>query len=228
MVVLDGGPASEQQLAVLAGEPSDANWGFVMRRTLGIAVAIGLGLVASSGAGIASAENPNRSEITDYFVLFPDTDQGVSVFINISARDFCDWDQASPPPVQDVVVGQGKMTGQGAPVGRINESELYIELWQFDEDPSPLIGPCEDIELQLEDPTAQPFATGTTSYQGNDNDLMGSGTRGNAFGDRGEAVLTGQDAMTYDYSWRFHISSRCHADGGPPACLIDVSSLEAR
>jgi predicted RNA-binding protein with TRAM domain len=199
-----------------------------MRSTLGIAVAIGLGLAASSGAGIARAENPNRSEITDFFVLFPDTDQGVSVFINISARDFCDWDQASPPPVQDVVVSQGKMTGQGALVTRVKESDLYVEMWEFDEDPSPLIGPCEDIADQLNDPAAQPFAVGSTSYQGNDNDLMGSGTRGNAFGDRGDAVLTSQDDTVYDYSWRFHLNSRCNWDMGAPPCLIESSSLEAR
>ena len=61
---------------------------------------------------------------------------------------------------------------------------------------------------------------------GNDNDLFGSGTRGNAFGNRGMVNIVDEDGNRLRYSWRFHVNSRCHApEDGQPACLIEGSSL---
>ena len=200
-----------------------------MKRLLTVAVAISLAVLSGLAPTTAAAGNPSEVEVSDFILLFPDTNEGVSVFINISAREFCDWIAApsGPPPAREVVTAQLKETGQGALVGRLRATDLYIEMWRFDEDPSPLIGPCEDIAKQLADPDAEPFAVGTATYHANDNDFAVSGTRGNAFGDRGSAALTGQDGTEYAYTWRFHINDRCHVDAGPPACLVESSSLRS-
>ena len=192
-----------------------------------VSVAASLVVVSGIGSATVTAENPNQVEVSDFILLFPDPHEGVSVFVNISAREFCDWiaAPAGPPPARAIVTAQVKETGQGALVAQLKASDLYIEMWQFDEDPSPLIGPCEDIAEQLADPDAQPFAVGTTSFHGHNNDLEESETRGTAFGDRGSAALTGQDGTEYSYSWRFHLNHRCHVDAGPPACLVESSSL---
>ena len=70
------------------------------------------------------------------------------------------------------------------------------------------------------------IGSGTARFMGNDNDLFGSGTRGNAFGNRGMATLVDDEGNTLRYTWSFHVNSRCHAVGdAPPACLIDTSTL---
>jgi len=90
-----------------------------------------------------------------------------------------------------------------------------------DDPPRPFIGPCLDT-----DDDGAFLASGTTSYHANDNDLFGTGTRGNSFGNRGSASLTGADGTPYTYSWRFHVNSECYTpEGGPPACLMDVGTL---
>jgi hypothetical protein len=152
------------------------------------------------------------------------------VFVNITARDFCDWvvDPQGPPPAVEPVTVQVKETGKGALVASVKADDLNIEMWNFDEGVPPLVGPCEDIADQLAEPDAEPFATGTASYQGNDNDLMGGGTGGNSFGDSGRALVTGQDGVDYSYDWGFRVNSRCHApEDGPPACLREHNVLEA-
>ena len=96
-------------------------------------------------------------------------------------------------------------------VGSFDDRETYIELWEFDDrvdpnDPATLIGPCEDIQDQLDD-GAGPWAIGTLDkYKGNDNDLFGARTRGNAFGDQGRGVVTDDGGTEYSYSWKFHIT----------------------
>lgn len=176
----------------------------------------------------ASAENPNRFEANDRITLFPDVENGLSVWVNTTARDFCNWQSGpptGPPPAIDTVVLLGKETGKGAVVGRFS-TDVYIEVRRFDEDPSPLIGPCEDIAEQLADPDAEPFATGTANWKGNDNDVFGSETRGNSFGDGIKAVVTDSAGNDYRYTSTFHVNNRCHApEFAPPACLRDAGTL---
>jgi hypothetical protein len=77
--------------------------------------------------------------------------------------------------------------------------------------------------------TAHPlvhFASGKASFHGKDNDFEGTGTRGNAFGDQGKANVTGNGGSKYRSSWLFRVNDRCHLpDDGPPACLLDSSTL---
>lgn len=198
-----------------------------MKKLLTTAIAVGLGITTITGGAPVAAENPHEVVLTDWIGLFPDTEAGVSVFLNITARDFCDWvtGPPGPPPAIDPVIAQGQLTGQGAFVGMFN-TDVHIEIWAFDEDPSPLIGPCEDIAEQLADPEAEPLATGTANWHGVDNDLGDSGTRANAFGDSVRAMVTDQDGNDWRYSHRFHINTRCNApEMAPPSCLILHSSL---
>lgn len=199
-----------------------------MRRIIGLLASAFL-LVAAMAATPASAGPPEEIPIDDYIALFPDVNVNRSVFINITAEAFCQWlaEGEGPPPAIETVQGRLNVTGSGAAVGSI-DADLYIELWQFDEDPSPLIGPCEDIQDQL-DAGSGPWATGTVRWKAKTNNLFESDSRPNTFGDRSTAVLTDQAGNTWDYRNVFRLNTRCNApDEAPPACLVDNSSLRQR
>lgn len=187
--------------------------------------------VAMLPSAAAEASPPTTFEIDDWIVLFPDLDTKKAVFVNITARDFCEWvqDPTGPPPAIEPVTATVHDTGQGAVVGSVM-GDLHIELWEFDEDPSPLIGPCEDIAEQLADPEAQPFASGTVSYTARSNNAFEAPDRANSGGDGGHAMLT-DGANDYRYSWTFHVNDRCqlrpHGDHFDPACLVQKGRLKA-
>ncbi len=180
------------------------------------------------------AKPPQEVIVDDYIVLFPDTNINRSVFVNITARDFCDWlsgPPTGPPPAIDSVTLRGVSTGKGAIVGKVDAEDLYIEIWTFDENPSPLVGPCEDIQDQLDDPEAEPWAIGTADFKGKTNDADigagSSGTRGVSFGDRTTAQVTDQEGNTYRYSNVFRLNEQCNVpEFGPPSCLVDNSQLK--
>lgn len=172
----------------------------------------------------ASAGPPEDFVLEDYFALFPDTNVNRSIFINITAEDFCDWDQNSPPPVQGPVSATLNVTGSGDAVGSI-DADLYIEIWEFDENPSPLIGPCEDIQQQLEAGSG-PWATGTARWKAKTNNFFESEPRSNTFGDRTTAVVEDQDGNTWKYRNVFRLNFSCSfPEDAPPTCLVDNSSL---
>ncbi len=222
----------------------------MMRRAMSLIGAAALLLALS----VPTAAAPPTKFAENFTILFPDVERGLVIFINTTRDEYCtpavvayeeaviqwiiDWDawfeggQVGPePPFPDVPAGgfpegndpiltQIKETGQGALVRHQRARGLVAEIWPMIENP-PLVGPCTDT-----DPGDTPLV-GMAQYQGNDNDLFGSGTRGNAFGDRG--TITGRDAdgEPFRYSWRFHLNSRCYVpEGGEPACLIDTSSFQ--
>ena len=190
-----------------------------------------LACVSMLGAVLAapsSAGPPEDFELDDYFILFPDTNVNRSVFINITAEDFCAWDGESPPPVvDDAVPATLNVTGSGDAVGSI-DTDLYIELWEFDENPSPLIGPCEDIQEQLEAGTG-PWATGVARWKAKTNNLFESEPRSNTFGDRTTAVVTDQEGDTWTYRNVFRLNFSCNfPENAPPTCLVDNSTLRRR
>lgn len=111
-------------------------------------------------------------------------------------------------------------TGKGAIVTSDRGTKLHVELWSQVEDP-PGVGPCTDT-LGME----EPFATGTGMARSNDNDLFGSDTRGNSFGNHLVANLRTADGKKFTYHSRFHLNSRCHAgEDGPPSCLLEWTKL---
>jgi len=197
-----------------------------------------------SMAGPAAAAPPDKHQ-DPFFFLAPDPNLGLVVFINMDRATYCtpaivDWEEAfidwldggqvgdapefpGAPDGFDLVRIQEKETGQGAVVQLLRGSGLATELWEMDAD-APLIGPCTDTDDAL-----HRVATGTATFMNNDNDLFGSGTRGNAFGNHGLAFLQDEDGNAVKYSFRFHVNSRCHAtEDGEQACVIDSSTLQIR
>lgn len=200
-------------------------------------------VLAISAAAPALAGPPTKFSEPMLF-LFPDTEHGIVVLINIDRETICSseqvaWEEAflawleggevgDPPegPVDPEGFGDVefivKETGQGALVQLFKASGLSAEIWELDAD-APLIGPCTDT-----DDAMNLLGSGTAAFIGNDNDLFGSQTRGNAFGDRGMVDVQDQDGNRLRYSWTFHVNSRCYApEDGPPACLIEGGSLQS-
>jgi hypothetical protein len=199
-----------------------------MRRFLSLALIAAVLVVIPAGS--ASASPPDEFDDPNFIVLFADVNIEKSVFINITARDFCDWmagPPTGPPPAMDPVTIKVKATGNEKDVGKVDQPGLYVEMWEFDpsvdpDDPTTLIGPCEDIQDQLDDPGAQPWATGSVRYQANFNGAFGDRTRGE--------VTETEGGTAYSYRNTFHINDRCHFDpeaGTPPSCLVDNSKIRA-
>lgn len=202
------------------------------------------GMLAAVMIAPAAAAPPDRFE-EPFTILFPDFENELVVFVNTDRAAYCtpevvQWEndliawleggQVGEPPPEPVfpdgfdgISVQAKQTGQGAIVALVKGSDLNLELWNIDsEENRPLVGPCTDT-----DDDGSFFAAGTVSFQSNDNDLFGSGTRGNSFGDQGKGDVTDADGNEYSYSWKFHINDRCYEpDDGPPACLIDTATLK--
>jgi hypothetical protein len=200
--------------------------------------------LALAVAAPASAGPPDRFE--DPFPnIFPDVQNGLVVFVNSDRATACTADvvawevavlawleggEVGDRPLEpefptglDPIAIQAHETGQGAVIYLAKGSGLTIELWELEAD-APLIGPCTDTDGAM-----HRVALGTASYQGNDNDLFGSDTRGNAFGDRGQGYLTDDAGNAYRYAWLFHVNSRCYApEDGPPACLLELATLQPR
>lgn len=129
---------------------------------------------------------------------------------------------AEPPRPEgiDTFTTSFNETGKGAVVTSDKGTKVHVELWKQVEEP-PGVGPCTDT-LGME----QAFATGTGMARANDNDLFGSGTRGNSFGNHLVANLRTADGEKFQYHSRFHVNSKCH--GGefePPACLLEWTKL---
>lgn len=214
-----------------------------MRRRISVALFAGLMVgVMAIPAGVSAAETVDLPLTFE----FPDLENELVAFINTDRASYCtpeviafeyaifDWligGMVGPPPPEPVfpdgdelVTVRFKETGKGALVIHIDEDDLAMELWAMDSPENrPFVGPCTDT-----DDDGAFFASGTTSFKNNDNDLFGSGSRGNAFGRRGTASVTDADGTEYSYTWRFHLNSRCYTpEDGPPACLIDTAKLVA-
>jgi hypothetical protein len=211
-----------------------------LKKRLMISILAG-GLMAAMLPGVVAAAPPDKSEIP-FTIQHLDLENGLVTFGNRDRDEYCTpaviqfekdiafWidnggafpnEPAFPAGSKPIPV-QTKATGKGAIVASARGSGLSVELWTRDNDP-PLVGPCTDT-----DDEGSLFAAGTMRFQGKDNDFDVSGTRGNAFGDQGKANVTG-DSGKYMYSWLFRLNDHCYMpDGGPPACLIDTSTLRAR
>jgi hypothetical protein len=213
-----------------------------MRRAI---VSLGAAAVlAVAATAPAFAAPPLRFE-EPFTIAFPDTNLGLVVMVNIDRASYCTpeivaWEEAviawinggaigDPPPEPVFPDGfvpipiQQQETGQGAVVEHARASGLAIEVWELDAD-ALFVGPCSDT-----DDAMHLVGAGTASWWNNDNDIFGSGTRGNAFGGGGTANLQDGDGNHLRYSWRFHVNSRCHAPlDGPPSCAIERSKLQSR
>jgi hypothetical protein len=201
-----------------------------MRRVIRSSVVAALAVSAAAvAAPSVTAAPPEDVTLTDYFLIFADLNVNRSVFVNITAVDLCEWAAGGfvgpPPVVDDDIAAVANLTGKGALVGHGEFEDLHIELWEFDDEPPALLGPCEDIAEQLEAGTG-PWATGSADVRVKTNDFFGSGTRTAAFGDRTTAIVTDEDGNDHAYRNVFRLNSSCHSGlSAPPSCLVDHSQL---
>ena len=147
-----------------------------------------------------SAAPPVREDV-DFFTITLDPEHELVVFWNISRDDFCEWEASDfegPAPVQQLIPAQFVETGKGALVG-VGSGMSTLELWALDEG-ADLSGPCQDTDSQT-----APWAVGTAWWTLNDNDLDVSGTRINAFGERGIGTVVDAAGNTRHYSWHFRL-----------------------
>jgi hypothetical protein len=158
-------------------------------------------VVAAMGVTVlavpAAAAPPEISD-EPIFLLFLDFENDKAVFWNITRDGFCGWQDSGfdgPPPVLELVPASTHETGQGAVVASFKATR-DIELWDLD-DPSNPVGPCTDTAEQT-----GPWALGDVSVSSTDNDLSGSGTRTNSFGDSGNGTVANSDGQ-WHYSWNF-------------------------
>ncbi|MFW2381673.1 MAG: hypothetical protein ACN4GZ_07945 [Acidimicrobiales bacterium] len=179
-------------------------------------IAFAMLAVVTVPAGGASAGPPEDSVVSDYINLFLDADEGKSVWINITALDFCLWArdgfQGPPPVVDDDVPGTLNFTADGgAAVASIKTGGLYIEVWNLDNPEGPFLGACEDILEQLL-AGSRPWATGTTSINARTNNLFfpNDYARGVSGGFKGTALLeTTEGGDSYRYQFTSHGNSKC-------------------
>jgi hypothetical protein len=198
------------------------------RTAAAAAMTTAVSLVALSGGASAGAANPNEFEVSDISIRIPDVENGFVVFVNVTARDWCAWSAApaGPPPAIEPVTVRGKSTGQGSFVGAY-ESELPVEIWQFDDAAPQLLDPCDDIADQLADPDTEPFAVGSGLVRTHVADPFMVAPSATVTSTRLDAVLEDQHGRLHDYAWRRSTNDRCGADGLDP-CTVETADLTPR
>lgn len=135
-------------------------------------------------------------------LLWPDTDNGFAVFWNVTRDNFCDWAAGGfdgPPPVEELVTTNFRVTADGAMQGRFTATR-HIELWAFDDDVPPLVDACADTDDQ-----EGPWATGYSRASGHDDDFEGMTLPLNTFGDKGNGHVYDSNGDAWSYSWMFRI-----------------------
>lgn len=176
------------------------------KRSLAALAIASLMLTAISGS--AQAAPPMRGE-EPLFSLFPDFENGVAIFWNMSRDDFCAWGEG-PPPVQQLIPASAHETGQNGELVARFSATSSVEIWLIN-DPENPIGPCEDTAGQ-----EGPFATGEARVSANDNDLRNTGPRRNSFGERGQGTVTDVTGADWHLSWAFR--NQCDVD-----CMLDFT-----
>lgn len=177
--------------------------------------------------GGASAGPPVEVPAGDYFDLFLDVDEGTSLWINITAPDFCGWAlggfMGPAPVVDDALPATLNFTGNDGPaVASIKTDGVYMEVWNLDNPDGPYVGACEDILDQLL-AGSDPWATGTTSINARTNNLFfdpsSDEPRGLSTGLAGTAMLDTTDGGdSYRYQFATHFNTHCE-------CSVFNSSL---
>src|SRR5262245_30657757 len=102
-------------------------------RKRGLTAAFALAAMAVVFAVPATANPPERFQ-EPIFLLFPDTENGLAVFVNITRDDYCDWEASGfvgAPPVEQLIESKVVETKKGAFVGSFR-ANVSIELWRLD------------------------------------------------------------------------------------------------
>jgi hypothetical protein len=169
-------------------------------RSAALVAAMALALTAAAPA----SATPDTFE-EPIFTAFPDLENGLVVFWNISRDDYCAWEAGGfqgPAPVTERVSGRFNVLPSGAVVGGWAMSSS-LELWTLNED-APLTGPCEDT-----DDSSIAWATGSARVTSTDNDVFhfesveAGVIRGNSFGEQGSGAVVDIAGESHRYSWGF-------------------------
>jgi hypothetical protein len=159
-----------------------------------------LSMLLTLAVAPTSAAPPAREE-ADFFTITLDLEHEQVIFWNISRDDYCAWEASDfegPAPVQRLIPVSTVETGKGAVV-LMGNGVSTLELWRLDEG-ADLSGPCQDTDAQ-----EGPWAVGTARWTINDNDVEVSGTRTNAFGERGRGSVVDAAGNTWHVSWHVRL-----------------------
>ena len=142
-----------------------------------------------------------------WFQIWPDTDNGLVVFFNITRDDYCaweEWDFEGPAPVTTLLQIRENATPIGAVVFSATGTSS-LELWLLDAD-ADLSGPCVDTDASTE-----PWAVGTAHYGYHDNDIDHTASvedvglrRSDAFGESAGGRVVDASGTSWQYSWTAH------------------------
>lgn len=163
-----------------------------MRRVIASLIAL-LMLLATSAATVTAA--PPSTALVPFFGISLSTDNTSVAFWNITRADYCAWEASGfdgEPPVIELVPIQQHVTGKGAIVMSYMATRP-LELWTVDAD-ADLSGPCTDT-----DGSDEPWAIGTATQRGNDNDLDVTLTRTNSFGGHTHGTVWDATGQAWSY-----------------------------
>ncbi len=146
----------------------------------------------------ASAIPPQAQEIATFAWIFPDLDNHLIGFLNISREDFCAWVDGGaegPPPLKDPASPAWVHERGNGGMGVVAMDTIYLELWRLDEG-----APAQDACADTDDGDA-PLAVGAADMVGVDHlfDFIEHGAIGAQW--NGRAQLTGQGGARYKYQF---------------------------
>lgn len=171
-----------------------------MRRIGALLIAVSL---AAMSAGLTLANPPSSSGIvdrlvvTDAFGVFPDFNNELWVFADVTREDFCEWlatDPEGPPPDIGLTPTDIQLvtTPPGAIVALIQPGNVPLALHAMV--PGAPVHPCAGSETIA-------WAEGSARVIVTDNDIEVSGGRANAFGSQGAGSVTDAAGGAWHYSF---------------------------
>lgn len=133
------------------------------------AAALPLSLAATTSP--AAAIPPHAEEIAPLLAVFPDFDNHLVGFLNVTRHEYCAWEAGGAvgeaPLIKPASPAWSRTTGTGEFSG-VARDELHFELWPMDADPAGMSA-CEDTS-----DAAEPFATGRADVRASDRALDGT------------------------------------------------------
>jgi hypothetical protein len=161
-----------------------------------VALALAAGALLAASATPAIAVPPHAEPDPGVLAVFPDLDNGLVGYLNLTRADFCVWEAggfAGPPPTLGSVSSWVRVTGTGEVSGNAR-GELHLELWPLDDDFA-LESSCEDTSDATE-----PIAVGRADVRASQMPLDDDDGLGAWLGKIGfRADLTGSDGSRYRY-----------------------------
>lgn len=165
-----------------------------------IAVAASAVALSLAVATPATAIPPHAEENAPLLAVFPDLDNRLIGYLNVTRADWCAWEadgsEGEPPLLKPASPGWERVTGTGEVSGNARD-ELHLELWPMDDDFA-LESSCEDTSDATE-----PIAIGRADVRASQMPLENDDGRGAWLGKIGfNAELTGSDGSRYRYHGR--------------------------